>query len=223
MKMFDLAAKIKKLDDEIVSDRKRIDLIQKSVNRKSKERDQLLIELNKEHFDDFEWLLLNPTLPGVHEATDKKIKEIFGGDYKGVSAHAGYFHDDKYKPIQKCIEFIFTAWGDTEENILEAKRNIRLFVDRFLHVLKPVMEVSSRWNDDIPETNVIPFRVCSLESGIVYVAYDPEKKEWFDVELSYGKSNARRKFKDFEECLDFIVHMNLKRDGDDADDGDDDE
>lgn len=167
-------------------------------------RDMLLYELNKNRFDDIEWLIKNPNMPGVSDAVDAIFKKQYGGIYNGV-LKAGYISNpEDDSPIQMNFDFTTTTYDSENEKEKLFKDNIRHFVDNYLQFLKPYMIIKSRWDKKFQPVEVVGFMFHSDECGLQCVGYDPVEKVWYHYEQVYGNPNTKQKFVNFEEALDFM-------------------
>lgn len=193
-------------------------LVKKSNDRIQilvKDQSKILIKMNRHHFGDMEWLIKNPTMPGSHEALNKKIIEMYGGEYNGVHP-SGYVQNENYEPIQKSFEFHVEIYSNENRKEKEQiyKDNIRHFVANCLKYFQPFMTVGSRWNDTYPEVDVVAFRFASEDTGLEYLGYDPDEKVWYHFSMVYGTTDVKKKFNNFEEALDFIFTFSYNSDND---------
>jgi hypothetical protein len=188
--------------DSLVFDRKTLD---KKIATYAKKRDQLLLELNKENLKDPAWLFKNPTMPGADEATENLVKELYGGTFNGPHP-SGYIHDEKYKPVQKNFDFWLKVYSKEDKRDL-LKKNCDHFVENFLTLLEPVMEIESRWNKKFEPMKVVPFQFRSEESGLDYLGYEPVEGTWYHFTLRYGNTDIERKFKNWDEAYEFAFRL----------------
>jgi hypothetical protein len=179
----------------------------------NKRLEQHLLEFNKDKFDSMEWLIKNPTLPGVHEALEKLFKEYYGGTYNGPH-HAGYIHNGDYKPIQINIEFMLKDYDDGGDGEIHIK-NCKHFVENYLQFFKPYEEIESRYSDKFPLMKVVGFQFQSESSGLRYLGYNPENENWYCYSMVYRTTDVVCKFKDFDEAIRFAyVKANIEENDD---------
>lgn len=154
------------------------------------------------NLDDMEWLIKHPDQPGQYNALEEKIKELYGGLYKGIQ-YGGYVHDGDYIPIQQAfILRLRDCDGGTSY-----RENIEHFMENFLQYLKPFDIISSRYDDSFPEVSVVGFQYESTESGLSYIGYEPIEDVWYHYTLAYCTPNPNRKFKTLEQILDYIYDI----------------
>ena len=201
MMMENIEEKAAKCEAELQELRKQSEKINRQFSAKNKHYKKLLLELNKDNLKEIAWLVKNPESPGVYEALNEMFEQFYGGTYNGPHP-AGYYHDDNYKPIQKNFEFMIDSDGRKDRKE-EFRKNIDHFLKTFLHHLDPVVEVECRFGNKLPPMKVIPFSFLSESSGIHYLGYEPQKGEWFYIELVYGTYDVLKKFKDFDEAFEF--------------------
>jgi hypothetical protein len=201
----DAAEKLVKCDVELATLRAQYKKIGDKITKKSKVKEQLLLEINADNLKDPQWLLLNPTLPGAHEATQELVKTLYGGEYNGPHP-SGYIHDGKYGPIQKNFDFWLRNYSDDSKHDL-VKRNCEHFVETFLPMLSAHTEISSRWDKKFPEMKVVAFQFRSEESGLDYLGYNPENQRWYHFTMRYGSADTQREFQTFAEAFDFAYTL----------------
>ena len=179
--------------------------IEKELRRESKKRDKLLLQINSENLKNPGWLLKNPTMPGAHEATEKLIKDSYGGVFDGPHP-TGYLYNGDHTPIQKNFDFSLNTYGDDSKKEM-LKKNCDHFIENFLPLLSPVMKIESRWNDKFPEVNVVPFKFRSESSGLDFLGYDPKGDRWYHYTIVYSSVDTKRDFANFEEAFEFAYAL----------------
>lgn len=201
----DAAAKLAKCDAELTALRDQYKKIGDQITKKSKVKERLLLEINADNLKDAQWLMLNPTMPGAHEATLELVKSLYGGEYNGPHP-SGYIHDGKYNPIQKNFDFWLKNYGDDSKRAL-VQKNCEHFVETFLPMLGAHVEISSRWNDKFPKMKVVAFQFRSEDSGLDYLAYNPDNRLWYHFTMRYGSVDTQREFQTFAEAFDFAYTL----------------
>jgi hypothetical protein len=199
-----VAEKLDKVNNELDALRAEYKKLGDRIGRKVKEQEKLLITLNEDNLKDPVWLLRNPTMPGVYEATNQLWQDLYGGEYNGPHI-SGYHHDGKYNPIQANVEFWLKNYGSTPRETF--KKNCEHFIENFLPVLEPVMETGSRWDNKFPEIKVVPFQIRSEETGLDYLGYCPEDQKWYHFTMVYGRVNTERVFANWDAAFDFAYEM----------------
>lgn len=84
------------------------------------------------------------------------------------------------------------------------KKNCDHFVENFLPVPEPYLDISSRWGDKFPEVKVVGLQFKSDEGGLDYLGYDPEAGDWYHFTIVYGNTNIERKFGSWDEAFEFV-------------------
>jgi hypothetical protein len=199
-----VAEKLNKVNAEIDALRAEYKKLGDKIGRKVKEQEKLMLVLNADNLKDYVWLLRNPTMPGVYEATKKMLTDLYGGEYNGPHI-MGYHHDGKYNPIQACVDFTMRTYGSTPRE--KIKENCEHFIQNFLTALEPVMTTSTRWSDKFPEIKVVPFQFRSEEGGLDYLGYCPADQKWYHFTLTYGRTNTERVFENWDAAFDFAYEM----------------
>jgi hypothetical protein len=211
--MLTVEQKLEKVNVELEELRKQYQLISDQIQIKCKLQEKLLLVINEDNLKDPAWLIKNPTMPGAHEATKELVEKHYGGEYNGPHP-SGYHHDGKYNPIQKNFDFSLRDYSKTGNREVFYK-NCLHFIENFLSLLEPVMQIESRWNNKFPEMKVVPFNFRSEPSGLDYLGYEPVEKVWYHYVLRYGNTDVERKFKSFDEAFDFAFKLvNTEEDDD---------
>lgn len=211
--MLTVEQKLEKVNVELEELRKEYERIGKQIEVKYKLQEKLLLVINEDNLKDPAWLIRNPTMPGAHEATKALVEKHYGGEYNGPNP-SGYHHDGKYKPIQKNFDFSLRDYSKTGKREVFYK-NCLHFIENFLPMLDPVMEIESRYNDKFQEMKVVPFNFRSESSGLDYLGYEPVEKVWYHFTQCYSRTDVERKFKSFDEAFDFAFKLvNTEEDDD---------
>lgn len=191
--------KLAKVDAELEALSAEYKKLGEKIQRKRKVQEKLLLELNHDNLKDPAWLFRNPTMPGVYEATQKLIKDQYG-EYTGPHPQ-GYIHDGNYKPIQANFNFWLKNYGSKTREVY--KKNCEHFLENYLHIFDPVMEISGRYGQKFPEMKVVPFQFESEEHGLNYLGYNPEDKKWYHFTMRYGITDIVQVFKDWDAAFNY--------------------
>ena len=178
--------------------RKEYEKLGKKVDKAHKIWENLEKKKNKDQMG-IEWLVNNPTAPGQHENLQKYMNDNYGGRFEGVLA-MGYTHDGNYKNPEQSFELSLADYEGGNKD--KYKQNVLKFLEEVFPHVKRVLEVESRWNDKFPPMYVKALRYKSKESGISYLLFNPETKEWFKGTLGYGRWDVEYKFKDFDDAFE---------------------
>jgi hypothetical protein len=208
-----VAEKLNKVNNELDALRAEYKKLGDKIGRKVKEQEKLMLVLNADNLKDHVWLLRNPTMPGVYEATKELWKDLYGGNYIGPHI-MGYHHDDKYNPIQASVHFCLETYSnsDTREKV---KENCEHFIQNFLSSLDPVIETASRYSNKFPKIKVVPFQFCSEERGLDYLGYCPADQKWYHFTMRYGCTNTERVFENWDAAFNFAYEMSNRKYKDD--------
>lgn len=205
--------KLKKHEVELADLHVQYKKLGERIQRKAKDIEKLQLEINKDNLKDPVWLIQNPTMPGVHEAINELFERDYGGIYNGPHP-SGYLQDDDYRPIQKNFEFWFKDYG-AETKYDERKRNCEHFLENYLHILNPVMEISCRYGDRFPEMKVVPFQFRSEDYGLDYLGYNPEDGCWYHFTMVYRRTDIERRFSNFSDAFHFAYRLSNSNSDDD--------
>jgi hypothetical protein len=143
-------------------------------------------------------------MPGAYDAIRKMIVELYGSEYNGINP-SGYVHNGDYKPIQKSFDLSLDTYGKPKKKEL-FKKNCDHFVENFLPVLEPYLDISSRWDDKFPEVKVVGLQFKSDNGGLDYLGYDPETGDWYHFTMVYGNTDIKRKFGFWDEAFEFAFN-----------------
>ena len=177
--------------------------ITKAQNR----RDKAMMELNKDSMSDMKWLIQNPGTPGHYEAMNRKLTELYGSEYSGPHA-SGYMRRSRtdYTPVQANFDFHLDVYDHLEKKS-ERIANCKHFVENYIDVFEPLMKVDSRYSKKFEDKMMVGFSFRSQSSGIDYLGYEPEEKAWYWFTLRYSMTNIEKKFKDFDEAIEFAFNL----------------
>lgn len=190
----------------MVSDRDKIDY---KLRKLSEKQDKLLLELNSENFKDFCWLLRNPNQPGAYEATQKMLKDLYGGRFNGPNI-LGYRLVGEEEIPQAAVNFYLSNHYNKlpKEKI---KENCEHFVEKFMSALDPSIVISAEYNSELPEVKVIPFEVHSGRSGLDFLGYCTANQKWYYFTMCYGFVNDERVFSSWDEAFEFAYDLVQKK------------
>lgn len=202
-----IAEKLQKVDKEMEELRKQYEALQKKIVLLAKQQEKLFIDVNKENLLNPEWLFVNPNAAGTYEALRDLIKKLYGGDFNGPHP-TGYLHDGNYKNCQQNFDFWLKVYNDHHgEKKAQIYKNCCHFIENFIHILKPMVQTESRWNDKFPEISVVPFQVKADEGELNYLGYEPLTKTWYHFTCVYGIHDTTREFANFEEAFEFAFNL----------------
>lgn len=196
-----------RLTTEISDLRVRLEAIQENIQSKVKRSKQLFFEINRKNYDDFGWLIRNPLAPKSNETLREFIKNLYG-EYKGPHP-SGYHLDKDRRPVQAGFDFCLTDYSGKNSDLII--KNCKHFVEKYIDLFEPVQVVEFHSTD----LKVVPFNFRSRESGLDYLGYVPESKEWIHFSLVYGRARKEQSFKSFDEALVFAFKLANKEESED--------
>jgi hypothetical protein len=172
---------VESLDAEIKDMNAQVEALYKKITRKSNKRDKLLIQANEHRFDDIEWLINNPTMPGQYEAMEAWLTKRFGREWMGVNA-SGYYPSINQQAFSLTLH-------DTDE-VAKKVENIRAFFAECLQYFKAA------------EDGYVSFTYTTGEhSGIFQLAYRPDSKTWWTTNTRYHHMYDERKYPDLDAAI----------------------
>lgn len=196
-----LEEKIKIAKLELRHSRARQDSLQEFILEKEERLNSLLAELNVNNMENPAWLFLNPDMPGVTEKIQEYFNQQYGGLHNGVCPISTFLDSDG-NPIQKNFEIVIPVYRKIEKKD-EIYKNCVHFMENFLGILKPVMGISSQWNDEFADMHVVPFLFSSKDRGLNYLGYNPEDSKWYHFTFVHGNTDIKRSFDNFESAFNF--------------------
>ena len=163
-------------------------LLRRNIRDKAKKRDGLMLEANKEHFGDIEWLINNPTTPGQGEALMAWVTDRFGGEWMGVYP-SGYYPEISQQAFDILLH---DRWVDKNDQNSLAKRieNVHAFFAECLGYFRP--------NDD----GFVSFTYATgKHSGIFQLSYRPSNQTWWTTNTRYGRMVSKTKRKNLDDAI----------------------
>jgi hypothetical protein len=190
--------------------------IETQIKEAQERRDNTMFELNKDFMNDMKWLIKNPAVPCHYEAMKDKLKKLYGGDYNGPH-ESGYMTRDHncYIPVQSNFEFFLCVYGDLR---LKEQRiaNCKHFVDNYIDAFEPLLDVTSRYNNQFGDKKMVGFQFrSSMSNGLDYLGYEPLEKTWYWFTMRYSLINIEKKFKNFDEAIEFAFDLANQAEPDD--------
>lgn len=175
---------IESLDLEIRELTKQQEQLERKIAAKLSKRDKMMIEANRKHFGNIEWLINNPDTPGQWQAMRDWLADRYGGEWMGVNA-SGYYPTINQQAFSITLS---DRYGDGQ--ISQKVENVRAFLAECLDYFKP--------KDD----GFVSFTYTTGQhSGVFDLCYQPSEKTWWTTNTRYGCMVEKRRHADLDAAI----------------------